>query len=290
MYTSINQQYLNLLDEILTNGQEHIDRTNVGTISLFGEQIKCDMRKEFPIITTKKINFNAVAAELLWFLKGSANVNELRELTFGEENSRNENKKTIWDANYDNQAKALGYTNGYLGPIYGKQWRDFNDSGLDQIKNVINEAKENPSSRRLLVSAWNPLQIKDMALPPCHYGFQLNIDDEFIDLSWTQRSVDCVLGLPFNITSYAILLSIFARILDKTPRFLVGQLGNVHIYNNHIENAKIQLEREPFSTENTTLQINPKLKTLEDFENATIDDFIIVNYRHHPALKAPMAV
>ena len=285
MYTSINQQYLNLLDEILTNGQEHIDRTNVGTISLFGEQIKCDMRKEFPIITTKKINFNAVAAELLWFLKGSANVNELRELTFGEENSRNENKKTIWDANYDNQAKALGYTNGYLGPIYGKQWRDFNDSGLDQIKNVINEAKENPSSRRLLVSAWNPLQIKDMALPPCHYGFQLNIDDEFIDLSWTQRSVDCVLGLPFNITSYAILLSIFARILDKTPRFLVGQLGNVHIYNNHIENAKIQLEREPFSTENTTLQINHKFKNLEDFENAKIEDFNLINYKHHPFLK-----
>ena len=290
MYTSINQQYLNLLDEILTNGQEHIDRTNVGTISLFGEQIKCDMRKEFPIITTKKINFNAVAAELLWFLKGSANVNELRELTFGEENSRNENKKTIWDANYDNQAKALGYTNGYLGPTYGKQWRDFNDSGLDQIKNVINEAKENPSSRRLLVSAWNPLQIKDMALPPCHYGFQLNIDDEFIDLSWTQRSVDCVLGLPFNITSYAILLSIFARILDKTPRFLVGQLGNVHIYNNHIENAKIQLEREPFSTENTTLQINHKFKTLEDFENAKIEDFNLINYKHYPFLKFSMAV
>ena len=290
MYTSINQQYLNLLDEILTNGQEHIDRTNVGTISLFGEQIKCDMRKEFPIITTKKINFNAVAAELLWFLKGSANVNELRELTFGEENSRNENKKTIWDANYDNQAKALGYTNGYLGPIYGKQWRDFNDSGLDQIKNVINEAKENPSSRRLLVSAWNPLQIKDMALPPCHYGFQLNIDDEFIDLSWTQRSVDCVLGLPFNITSYAILLSIFARILDKTPRFLVGQLGNVHIYNNHIENAKIQLEREPFSTENTTLQINHKFKNLEDFENAKIEDFNLINYKHHPFLKFSMAI
>ena len=175
-------------------------------------------------------------------------------------------------------------------PTYGKQWRDFNDSGLDQIKYVINEAKENPSSRRLLVSAWNPLQIKDMALPPCHYGFQLNIDDEYIDLLWTQRSIDICTGLPFNITSYAILLSIFARILDKSPRYLVGSLANCHVYLNHLENAKIQLEREPYSTENTTLQINPKLKTLEDFENAKIEDFNLINYKHHPFLKFPMAV
>jgi thymidylate synthase len=193
MYTSINQQYLNLLDEILTNGQEHIDRTNVGTISLFGEQIKCDMRKEFPIITTKKINFNAVAAELLWFLKGSANVNELRELTFGEENSRNENKKTIWDANYDNQAKALGYTNGYLGPIYGKQWRDFNDSGLDQIKNVINEAKENPSSRRLLVSAWNPKKETSIffEVSDCHCSARLHktTEDNMSDFIYKLRKL-----------------------------------------------------------------------------------------------------
>lgn len=284
------KEYQDLLLNVLENGSPVNDRTGVGTNAIFGEQIKFDLRKGFPIITTKKVNFLSVVSELLWFLKGSTNVNELRALRHGEDKRENWDYKTIWDDNFSHQAVNLGYKDGQLGPIYGKQWRDFNQSGLDQIKYIIDEAKENPSSRRLLVSAWNPLQINDMALPPCHYGFQINVDEEYIDLLWTQRSVDICTGLPFNITSYAILLSIFARILDKTPRYLVGHLGNVHLYLNHIENAKIQLEREPYSTEYTTLQINPKLKTLEDFENAKVEDFIIINYKHHPFLKFPMAV
>jgi thymidylate synthase len=284
------KEYQDLLTNVLENGSPVDDRTGVGTIAIFGEQIKFDLRKGFPIITTKKINFPSVVSELLWFLKGSTNVNELRALRHGEDKRENWDYKTIWDDNFSHQGVKLGYKDGYLGPIYGKQWRDFNQLGIDQIRYVIDEAKENPSSRRLLVSAWNPLQINDMALPPCHYGFQINVDGEYIDLLWTQRSVDICTGLPFNITSYAILLSIFARILDKTPRYLTGQLGNVHIYKNHIENAKIQIERTPFSIENTTLHISPKLKTLEDFENAKVEDFIIINYRHHPFLKFPMAV
>jgi thymidylate synthase len=291
MNDNFEKQYLELLQNILDNGNKKEDRTGVGTTSIFGAFIKHDMRKGFPIITTKKSAFKTFVAETLWFLKGSTNVNELRALIHGEENRFNDNKKTVWDANYEQQGIVeRGYTDGYTGPIYGKQWRDFNESGLDQIKYIIDEAMENPGSRRLLVTSWNPLQINEMILPPCHSFFQINIEDEYIDLQWYQRSSDLFLGAPANVLNYSILLSILGRILNKTPRYLSMSIGDAHIYNNHIEQVKELLSRKPYSTENTTLQINPKLKTLEDFENATIDDFIIVNYRYHPALKAPMAV
>ena len=291
MNDNFEKQYLELLQNILDNGNKKEDRTGVGTTSIFGAFIKHDMRKGFPIITTKKSAFKTFVAETLWFLKGSTNVNELRALVHGEENRFNDTKKTVWDANYEQQGIfERGYTDGYTGPIYGKQWRDFNESGLDQIKYIIDEAMENPGSRRLLVTSWNPLQINEMILPPCHSFFQINIEDEYIDLQWYQRSSDLFLGAPANVLNYSILLSILGRILNKTPRYLSMSIGDAHIYNNHIFQVKELLSRKPYSTENTTLQINPKLKTLEDFENATIDDFIIVNYRYHPALKAPMAV
>ena len=291
MNDNFEKQYLELLQNILDDGNKKEDRTGVGTTSIFGAFIKHDMRKGFPIITTKKSAFKTFVAETLWFLKGSTNVNELRALVHGEENRFNGTKKTVWDANYEQQGIfERGYTDGYTGPIYGKQWRDFNESGLDQIKYIIDEATENPGSRRLLVTSWNPLQINEMILPPCHSFFQINIEDEYIDLQWYQRSSDLFLGAPANVLNYSILLSILGRILNKTPRYLSMSIGDAHIYNNHISQVKELLLRKPYSTENTTLQINPKLKTLEDFENATIDDFIIVNYRHHPALKAPMAV
>jgi thymidylate synthase len=291
MNDNFEKQYLELLQNILDDGNKKEDRTGVGTTSIFGAFIKHDMRKGFPIITTKKSAFKTFVAETLWFLKGSTNVNELRALIHGEENRFNDNKKTVWDANYEQQGIAeRGYSYGYTGPIYGKQWRDFNESGLDQIKYIIDEAMENPGSRRLLVTSWNPLQINEMILPPCHSFFQINIEDEYIDLQWYQRSSDLFLGAPANVLNYSILLYILGRILNKTPRYLSMSIGDAHIYNNHIEQVTELLSRKPYSTENTTLQINPKLKTLEDFENATIDDFIIVNYRHRPALKAPMAV
>lgn len=285
-YITIENQYLNLLKKIKEEGNLQNDRTGVGTYSIFGEMLKCDTRKEMPIITTKKVNFNAVVSELLWFFKGSTNVNELRRLTFGD----NIDKKTIWDDNYANQAISLGYKDGELGPIYGYQWRNYNGSGIDQIKNVIDEAIKNPSSRRLLVSAWNPCQIDNMTLPPCHYGFQLNIENDFIDLSWSQRSIDVFLGLVWNISSYYLLLLIFAKILNKTPRYLVGHLGNAHIYKNHLDQVDIQLSRDPYSTETTHVDVNSSLNTLHDFENATTNDFVLVDYNHHPYIKAPMAI
>lgn len=314
----LNQLYRKILNE----GDKVIDRTKVGTLAIFGEQIKFNLLEGFPAVTAKKLAWKSVVSELLWFLKGSTNVNELRALLHGEENRFNLDKKTIWDANYNEQGKALGYTDGELGPVYGGQWRNrkdivhtdsYDDSGdaleamgykqiaydtfigenfyerrIDQVKNLLERAKTNPECRRLIVSAWNPAEQHLMTLPPCHYGFQIRITGDYIDLLWTQRSVDSFLGLPFNIASYAVLLSIFGRILGKTPRHLTGQLGDTHIYNDHVEQVLEQLGREPFPA--PQLLINPDLKTLEDFENATVDDFQLIGYQSHAAIKANMAV
>lgn len=314
----LNQLYRKILNE----GDKVIDRTKVGTLAIFGEQIKFNLLEGFPAVTAKKLAWKSVVSELLWFLKGSTNVNELRALLHGEENRYNLDKKTIWDANYNEQGKALGYTDGELGPVYGGQWRNrkdivhtdsYDNSGdaleamgykqiaydtyigenfyerrIDQVKNLLERAKTNPECRRLIVSAWNPAEQHLMTLPPCHYGFQIRITGEYIDLLWTQRSVDSFLGLPFNIASYAVLLSIFGRILGKTPRHLTGQLGDTHIYNDHVEQVLEQLGREPYPA--PQLLINPDLKTLEDFENATVDDFQLIGYQSHAAIKANMAV
>jgi|SRR5579872_16237 len=314
--------YIQLLIKILNTGETVVDRTGVGTLAIFGEQLKFDQTEGFSGVTTKKLAWKSVVSELLMFLKGSTNVNELRALLYGEENRFNMAKKTIWDANYEAQGKALGYTNGELGPVYGGQWRNrfdivytdsYDDSGealealgyrklgddtyhgdtyyerhIDQVKSLLERAKTNPECRRLIVSAWNPEKQHLMTLPPCHYGFQIRITGDYIDLLWTQRSVDTFLGLPFNIASYALLQAIFARILGKKPRYLTGQLGDTHIYKNHIDQVREQISREP--KEPPKLWINPDLQTLEDFENAKVDDFLLIGYEHHPALTAPMAV
>jgi thymidylate synthase len=230
----------------------------------------------------------------------------------------NWSKKTIWDANYQEQAVDLGYVNGEMGDIYGVQWRNFGKetlvledesckvttydefpiSGVDQVRLVINEAKKNPGSRRLIVNAWNPkviwgynddyVTVKQAALPPCHMMFQLRITNGELDLLWYQRSVDTFLGLPFNIASYGLLLHIFARILNLKPRKLVATLGDTHIYSNHVDQVKEQLTRKEFPA--PELWINPDLQTLEDFEKASVDDFKLIGYEHHQAIKAEMAV
>lgn len=311
------KSYLDLMKKILDEGEEDPnERTGTGTVCLFGEMLKLDLRNGFPAVTTKKLAWKAVVSELIWFLRGSTNLYDLREILHGEENRLNESKKTIWDDNYYNQAIEMGYEHGEMGDLYGAGWRnygrgkiwefdtlnnEFNLSevkGIDQVKAVLEEAKNNPSSRRLLVNAWNPRVIwnheqdnfySDMAaLPPCHFAFQINIKGDYIDLSWSQRSVDYFLGLGFNISSYALLLHIFGRILGKTPRHLVAHLGNVHIYKNHIDQCNEQLSRTPFDP--PSIWINPDLKTLEDFENASVDDFKLENYEHHPQIKAKMAV
>ncbi|MNH59429.1 Thymidylate synthase [compost metagenome] len=316
----LNQLYRKILNE----GEKVIDRTQVGTLAIFGEQIKFNLLDGFPAVTAKKLAWKSVVSELLWFLKGSTNVNELRALLHGEEHRFNLDKKTIWDANYDVQGKALGYTDGELGPVYGGQWRsrrdmivtdsyqpeeielelelmgynkigydsfdskDFYERRIDQVKNLLDRASTNPECRRMIVSAWNPAEQHLMTLPPCHYGFQIRITGDYIDLLWTQRSVDSFLGLPFNIASYGVLLAIFGRILKKTPRYLTGQLGDTHIYLNHTEQVLEQLSREPLPA--PKLWIHPSLRTLEDFENASVSDFELEGYESHAAIKAPMAV
>lgn len=319
------KQYLDLMRYVLENGEEKDDRTGIGTISSFGHQLKFDLRDGFPAVTTKKLAWKAVVSELIWFLKGSTNLYELRAILHGEEHRYNDDKKTIWDGNYEKQAKELGYTNGYMGELYGAQWRNYGSGsveiydsedgylyphdigGIDQVKLVLLEAHRNPQSRRLVVDAWNPravwsnsdlfdyhdqstnqLYTKSAALQPCHYSFQLNINNGYIDLMWTQRSQDTFLGASFNIASYSLLLHIFARILGCTPRMLVGSLGNVHIYKNHIDQCEEQLKREPLPL--PTIWINPDLKSLEDFENAKVDDFKLIDYQHHPSIKGDMAV
>lgn len=282
------REYLDLVNRVLKSGESSDDRTGVGTTRVFGEIMKFDLRSGFPAITTKKLAWKSVVSELLWFLKGSTDVNELRAILHGEENRNNPEKGTIWDANYLKQAVDLGYDNGYLGPIYGYQWRNYNSSGIDQVADLLEEASINPESRRLLVTAWNPQQVHEQALPPCHYGFQVIVRGEYIDLLWNQRSMDVFLGAGFNIASYGLLLEIFARILGKKAGYLTSLIGDCHIYNNHMDQLAIQLDREP--KELPELWINPDLKTLEDFENATIEDFKLLKYSHWPALLGKMAV
>lgn len=281
------KQYLALMQNVLDNGEsDDQERTGVGTICTFGEQLKFDVRDGFPAVTTKKLAWKGVISELLWFIRGSSNLYELRAILHGEEHRFNDDKKTIWDANYNKQAIDLGYTDGEMGPIYGSQWRNFN--GVDQVKNVLELARTDPGNRRLIVSAWNPADLHLMTLPPCHFMHQLNIKGEYIDLMYKMRSVDLGCGLPFDQASFATLLHIYGRILGKTPRSLVAQFGNTHIYNNHVDLIKEQITRKPFPL--PTLWINPELKTLEDFEKASVDDFKLVGYEHHPAIPLVMAV
>jgi len=305
----LDSDYLNLLSDILSNGVDKEDRTGTGTISIFGHQFVHSMSDGFPLLTTKKMAVKTMMTELKWFLKGRTDIQYLRD-----------NNCKIWDGDYEKS----GRTDGTLGPIYGKQWRSWGEyeagypeSQIDQIKNLIEQIKTNPDSRRLMVSAWNVGELDEMVLPPCHYGFQvytrlLNLDERIsihnknsdpitrssdyfhehmdaygiprrvISLMWNQRSCDTFLGLPFNIASYATLLLLLAHEVDMYPGALIGNLGDVHLYQNHTDQAYEQLTRKPYPN-------LPKIKLSNvDILNGEFD-YEILNYNHHDRLLAPLS-
>ena len=264
------QQYIDLLNHVLHNGVVKSDRTNTGTISTFGYQMRFNLEQGFPLVTTKKCHLKSIVHELLWFLRGDTNINYLKQ-----------HGVSIWDEWAD--------ANGNLGPVYGKQWRFWEDhkNGLviDQIANLINEIKTNPCSRRLIVSAWNVAEIDNMALPPCHLLFQFYIINGKISCQLYQRSADVFLGVPFNIASYSLLLMMVAQVTNLCPSEFVHTLGDTHLYVNHLEQAKLQANRVPFAA--PKMIINPDVKSIFDFK---YEDFCLTDYNHHPAIKATIAV
>lgn len=266
------QQYLSLVREVLENGEKKEDRTGTGTISLFGMQRKYDLREGFPLVTTKKVRFDGILRELLWFLRGSTNIND--NLT---------QHTPIWN--------AWAAPDGELGPIYGYQWRKWEKfdpqlctkTHIDQIQQVIDMIKTNPDSRRLIVSAWNVADVPRMALPPCHLLFQFYVVNGRLDCQLYQRSADIALGVPFNIASYAALMHMVAQECSLTPGIFTHTLGDAHIYLNHIEGLKMQLERKPHPLPTLTVAKKP-------FWDLTFEDFILENYEHDPFIKFEVAV
>lgn len=275
---NLDKQYKNLLKKLLLQGADKSDRTGTGTLSIFGHTIRHNMAEGFPLLTTKKMAVRSIMTELKWFLKGRTDIQYLRD-----------NNCKIWDGDYEKS----GRTDGTLGPIYGKQWRSWGEyeagypeSQTDQLANLIEDLKTNPDSRRLIVNAWNVGELNEMVLPPCHYGFQvytrLGQDGyRYISLMWNQRSVDTFLGLPFNIASYGTLLLLLAQEVKMVPEYLIGSLGDVHLYSNHVKQAEEQLRRTPF--------------TLPDIALDNIDilngefDYQVLGYRSHSQIKAPMS-
>lgn len=263
------QQYLDLLQKILDEGHQKSDRTGTGTISLFGYQMRFNLQDGFPLLTTKKLHTRSIIHELLWFLQGDTNIRYLKQ-----------HEVRIWDEWAD--------ADGNLGPVYGHQWRSWPtaDGGtVDQISNLINQIKKNPDSRRLIVSAWNVGDIEKMALPPCHCLFQFYVADGKLSCQLYQRSADTFLGVPFNIASYALLTMMVAQVCDLQLGEFIHSFGDVHLYNDHIEQARLQLTREPRAL--PQMKINPEVKDIFGF---TIDDFELVNYDPHPHIKAKVSV
>ena len=263
------RQYLDLLDDILKNGHVRDDRTGTGTKAVFGRQMRFDLSNGFPLVTTKKLHLRSIIIELLWFLKGDTNVRWLQE-----------NKCRIWDEWADE--------NGDLGPVYGKQWRSWaapDGRTIDQIAWVQNEIRTNPNSRRLVVSAWNPADVEDMALPPCHCLFQFNVMDGKLNCQLYQRSADVFLGVPFNIASYALLTMMMAQACGLEPGEFVHSFGDTHLYLNHVEQAELQLSRSPKSL--PTMTLNPDIK---DVFGWSYEDFKLENYEAHPHIKGLVAV
>ena len=263
------QNYLDLLQHILDNGTDKTDRTGTGTRSVFGYQLRYDLSKGFPLVTTKKVHLKSIIYELLWFLKGDTNVKYL-----------NDNGVSIWDEWKDE--------NGDLGPVYGAQWRSWKGADgkvIDQITEVIEQIKKNPDSRRLIVSAWNVAEIPNMALAPCHAMFQFYVADGKLSLQLYQRSADVFLGVPFNIASYALLLMMVAQVCNLEVGDYVHTFGDVHIYNNHFEQVHKQLSRTPKAL--PAMKLNPEIKDIFDFD---FEDFTLENYDPYPGIKAPVAV
>lgn len=263
------QQYLNLLNRILTEGTQKGDRTGTGTLSIFGHQMRFDLRDGFPVLTTKKLHLKSIIYELLWFLRGDTNVHYLQE-----------HGVRIWNEWADE--------NGELGPVYGHQWRswpDYKGGTIDQIKNVVDMIKHNPDSRRMLVTAWNPAEVDDMALPPCHCLFQFYVADGRLSLQLYQRSADSFLGVPFNIASYALLLQMIAQVTGLEAGEFIHTTGDTHLYLNHLEQAKLQLTREPRPL--PKMKINPEVKDIFDFK---YEDFELIGYDPLPHIPGVVAV
>ncbi|HEY9081965.1 MAG TPA: thymidylate synthase [Vicingaceae bacterium] len=273
------QQYLTLLDHILKNGVQKGDRTGTGTLSCFGYQMRFDLNEGFPCLTTKKLHLKSIIHELLWFIKGDTNITYLKE-----------NGVNIWN--------GWANENGDLGPVYGYQWRNWNGEGIDQLSDLIEQIRTNPNSRRLMISAWNPSVLPDTsvsfaenvangkaALPPCHAFFQFYVANGKLSCQLYQRSADTFLGVPFNIASYALFTMMIAQVCDLEPGEFVHTFGDVHLYNNHIEQAQLQLQRTPKKL--PTMKINPNIKNIFDF---TYEDFELVNYDPHPHIKAEVSL
>jgi thymidylate synthase len=263
------EQYLRLLQHILDNGASKTDRTGTGTISCFGYQLRFNLEEGFPVVTTKKLHLKSIIYELLWFLNGDTNIRYLKE-----------HGVSIWDEWAD--------ANGDLGPVYGKQWRSWETRDgkvIDQISDAVKQIKNNPDSRRIIVNAWNVGDLPDMALSPCHCLFQFYVADGKLSCQLYQRSADVFLGVPFNIASYALLTMMMAQVCGLQPGEFIHSFGDVHLYNNHIEQAKLQLSRTPYPL--PVMKINPDVKDIFSFR---YEDFDLQNYQFHPPIKAPVAI
>lgn len=260
------KQYLDMLRYVLENGMDKMDRTGVGTRSVFGQQMRFDLSRGFPLMTTKKMHLKSIIHELLWFIKGDTNVKYLQD-----------NGVRIWNEWADE--------NGDLGPIYGSQWRNWNGEGIDQLAQVVDKLKNNPNDRRMIVSAWNVSKIPEMHLPPCHMMFQFYVANGKLSCMLYQRSCDMFLGVPFNIASYALLTMMLAQVCNLEPGEFVHTLGDTHIYHNHFEQVKEQLRREPLPL--PTMRLNPQVKDINDFK---YEDFTLENYECYGAIKAQVAV
>ena len=263
------RNYLNLLDHVLKNGVQKSDRTGTGTLSVFGYQMRFDLSQGFPLVTTKQVHLRSIIQELLWFLRGDTNVKPLQEAGV-----------RIWNEWADAE--------GYLGPVYGKQWRAWSNTkgqDIDQISELIHNIRHNPDSRRLIVSSWNVADIPFMALPPCHCLFQFYVADGKLSCQLYQRSADIFLGVPFNIASYALLMQMIAQVTGLACGEFIHTLGDAHLYSNHIEQARTQLARDPYPL--PRMQINPDVRSIFDFR---FEDFQIVDYQYHPRIQALIAV
>jgi len=278
-------EYLDLLHTVMNTGEKRDqERTGTGTRSTFFCHLNFDLEAGYPLLTTKKVNFKAIASELLWFLEGSDDERRLAEIHYGKPRKELTDKKTIWTDNAENQGKALGYDDGLLGPVYGVQWRDWN--GTDQIAKLIKDLKENPQSRRHILSAWNVDDIDKMALPPCHTFSQFYVtNDKRLNCTMYQRSADLFLGVPFNIASYSLLVYMIAHVTGLTPGLYNHVFGDAHIYEDHFDAVKEQLQRN--SKKFPKLKIRRPIKVIDDF---TMEDFEVIGYDPDPFIKASMSV